>query len=449
MAIKVAVISLGCPKNQVDSEVMLAKLKDAGMEIVIDDIDADVVIVNTCAFIADAKKESIDTILDVAWLKEHRNLKGIVAAGCLVQRYKDELFSELPEIDAAIGIGDLESIVDAVKEAYQSGIGKKENKYKCVTRAENQILGGDRVVTGPEYSVYLKIAEGCDNHCTFCAIPSIRGKLRSRKIEEIVSEAKELASLGAKELVVVAQDTTSYGKDIYGKASLDVLLKELCKIDGIKWIRVLYCYPEDITESLVDVIAHEPKIVKYIDLPIQHISDKVLKKMGRRGDSALIKEKIALLRSKVPGIFIRTTVMVGFPTEDKEDFALLAEFLKEAKFERLGAFAFSSEEGTAAHEIKEGRVPENVKKKRLDVIMKNQYEIHKANNEKMLGKLTEVLCEGFDRPSGVYYGRSAHDAPEIDGKVYFSSKRRIKDGEFVNVKITEVIDYDLLGETLL
>ncbi|MBP5245536.1 MAG: 30S ribosomal protein S12 methylthiotransferase RimO [Clostridia bacterium] len=428
---------------------MLAKLKDAGMEIVIDDIDADVVVVNTCAFIADAKKESIDTILDVAWLKEHRNLKGIVAAGCLVQRYKDELFSELPEIDAAIGIGDLESIVDAVNQAYESGVGKKEDKYSVVTRAENQILGGDRVVTGPEYSVYLKIAEGCDNHCTFCAIPSIRGKLRSRKIEEIVSEAKELALLGAKELVVVAQDTTSYGKDIYGKASLDVLLKELCKVDGIKWIRVLYCYPEDITESLVDVIANEPKIVKYIDLPIQHISDKVLKKMGRRGDSALIKEKIALLRSKVPGIVIRTTVMVGFPTEDKEDFALLAEFLKEAKFERLGAFAFSSEEGTPAHEIKEGRVPENIKKKRLDVIMKNQYEIHKANNKKMLGQVIEVLCEGFDRPSGVYFGRSANDAPEIDGKVYFSSKRKINDGEFVNVKINEVIDYDLLGETLL
>ena len=449
MAVKVAMISLGCPKNQVDSEVMLAKLKDAGMEIVIDDIDADVVVVNTCAFIADAKKESIDTILDVAWLKEHRNLKGIVAAGCLVQRYKDELFSELPEIDAAIGIGDLESIVDAVNQAYESGVGKKEDKYSVVTRAENQILGGDRVVTGPEYSVYLKIAEGCDNHCTFCAIPSIRGKLRSRKIEEIVSEAKELALLGAKELVVVAQDTTSYGKDIYGKASLDVLLKELCKVDGIKWIRVLYCYPEDITESLVDVIANEPKIVKYIDLPIQHISDKVLKKMGRRGDSALIKEKIALLRSKVPGIVIRTTVMVGFPTEDKEDFALLAEFLKEAKFERLGAFAFSSEEGTPAHEIKEGRVPENIKKKRLDVIMKNQYEIHKANNKKMLGQVIEVLCEGFDRPSGVYFGRSANDAPEIDGKVYFSSKRKINDGEFVNVKINEVIDYDLLGETLL
>ncbi len=449
MAVKVAMISLGCPKNQVDSEVMLAKLKDAGMEIVIDDIDADVVVVNTCAFIADAKKESIDTILDVAWLKEHRNLKGIVAAGCLVQRYKDELFSELPEIDAAIGIGDLESIVDAVNQAYESGVGKKEDKYSVVTRAENQILGGDRVVTGPEYSVYLKIAEGCDNHCTFCAIPSIRGKLRSRKIEEIVSEAKELALLGAKELVVVAQDTTSYGKDIYGKASLDVLLKELCKVDGIKWIRVLYCYPEDITESLVDVIANEPKIVKYIDLPIQHISDKVLKKMGRRGDSALIKEKIALLRSKVPGIVIRTTVMVGFPTEDKEDFALLAEFLKEAKFERLGAFAFSSEEGTPAHEIKEGRVPENIKKKRLDVIMKNQYEIHKTNNKKMLGQVIEVLCEGFDRPSGVYFGRSANDAPEIDGKVYFSSKRKINDGEFVNVKINEVIDYDLLGETLL
>ncbi len=449
MAVKVALISLGCPKNQVDSEVMLAKLNKAGMEIVKDDIDADVVVVNTCAFIADAKKESIETILDVAWLKEHRNLKGIVAAGCLVQRYKDELFRELPEIDAAVGIGDLENIVDAVKAAYEAGIGKENKKYQCVTAAENQILGGDRVVTGSEYSVYLKIAEGCDNHCTFCAIPAIRGKLRSRKIEDVVSEAKELASLGAKELVVVAQDTTSYGKDIYGKPSLDVLLKELCKVDGVKWIRVLYCYPEDITESLADVIASEKKIVKYIDLPIQHISDKILRKMGRRGDSALIKEKIALLRSRIPGIVIRTTVMVGFPTEDKDDFALLAEFLKEAKFERLGAFTFSCEEGTPAYEIKDGTVPEKVKQKRLDVIMQNQYRIHTENNKKALGKVIEVLCEGFDVPSGVYFGRSAADAPEIDGKVYFSSKRKINEGEFVKVKITEVMDYDLLGETIL
>ena len=449
MAIKCAFISLGCPKNQVDSEVMLAKLNAAGIEIVEEDIHADVVVVNTCAFIESAKKEAIETILDVAWLKENRNLKGIVVTGCLAQRYKDELFKEIPEVDAAIGVGDLESIVDAVKAAYDRGCDKTKPVYRCITKAENQVLGGDRVITTPEYSVYLKISEGCDNHCTYCAIPAIRGKFRSRPVEDLVKEAEELAGLGARELIVVSQDSTSYGKDLYGKPSLDVLLTGLCKIDKLKWIRVLYCYPEDITENLADVIANQPKIVKYLDMPIQHISDKILKLMGRRGDSALIKEKIKLLRDKVPGLVLRSTVIVGFPKENNDDFALLAEFLKEIKFERLGVFAFSCEEGTPAALIKDGIVSEKTKQKRLDTLMKNQYLIHEANNREQIGNTIEVLCEGYDRPSGVYYGRSAFDAPEIDGKVYFRSSRRIQDGEFVNVKITEVIDYDLLGDVVL
>lgn len=449
MAIKCAFISLGCPKNQVDSEVMLAKLNAAGIEIVEEDIHADVVVVNTCAFIESAKKEAIETILDVAWLKENRNLKGIVVTGCLAQRYKDELFKEIPEVDAAIGVGDLESIVDAVKAAYGRGCDKTKPVYRCITKAENQVLGGDRVITTPEYSVYLKISEGCDNHCTYCAIPAIRGKFRSRPVEDLVKEAAELADLGARELIVVSQDSTSYGKDLYGKPSLDVLLTGLCKIDKLKWIRILYCYPEDITENLADVIANEPKIVKYLDMPIQHISDKILKLMGRRGNSALIKEKIKLLRDKVPGLVLRSTVIVGFPKEDNDDFALLAEFLKEIKFERLGVFAFSCEEGTPAALIKDGIVSEKTKQKRLDTLMKNQYLIHEANNREQIGNTIEVLCEGYDRPSGVYYGRSAFDAPEIDGKVYFRSSRRIQDGEFVNVKITEVIDYDLLGDVVL
>lgn len=449
MAIKCAFVSLGCPKNQVDSEVMLAKLNAAGIEIVPEDIDADVVVINTCAFIESAKKEAIETILDVDWLRENRHLKGIVVTGCLVQRYKDELFTELPEIDAAIGVGDIDSIVEAVKAAYENGGKKDVPKYACITVPENQTLGGDRVVSGPEYSVNLKISEGCDNHCTYCIIPKLRGKFRSRPIEDLVKEAAELADLGARELVVVSQDTTSYGKDLYGKPSLEELLKELCKIEKLKWIRILYCYPEDITESLAKTIAEEKKIVKYIDMPIQHISDKVLKLMGRRGDSALIKEKIKLLRDTVPGLTLRSTVIVGFHGEGKAEFAELAEFLKEVKFERLGVFAFSCEEGTPAEKMTDGIVSESVKQKRLDTLMKNQYEIHTANNQKQLGKTIEVLCEGYDRPSGVYYGRSAADAPEIDGKVYFRSQRKIPEGEFVSVKVSEVIDYDLLGDAVL
>ena len=449
MAIKCAFISLGCPKNQVDSEVMLAKLNAAGIEIVPEDIDADVIVINTCAFIESAKKEAIETILDVDWLRQNRNLRGIVVCGCLAQRYKQELFDEMPEIDAIVGVGDLEYIVEAVEAAYNNGGKNDVQKYCCVTVPENQVLGGDRVVTGPEHTVYLKISEGCNNHCTYCIIPKLRGKFRSRPVEDLVKEANELADLGARELVVVSQDTTSYGKDLYGKPSLELLLNELCKIEKLKWIRILYCYPEDITESLAQTIANQPKIVKYIDLPIQHISDKVLKLMGRRGDSKLVKEKIKLLRDNIPDLTLRSTVIVGFPGEGKQEYAELAEFLKEIKFERLGVFTFSCEEGTPAEKIKDGIVPEKTKEKRLDTLMRNQYGIHLANNKKSLGKTIEVLCEGFDKPSGVYYGRSKADAPEIDGKVYFRSSRKISDGEFVNVKVTEIIDYDLLGEAVL
>ncbi len=416
MAIKCAFVSLGCPKNKIDSEVMMAKLYAAGIEIVEEDIHADVVVINTCAFIESAKKEAIETILDVAWLKENRNLRGIVVCGCLAERYKEELFKELPEVDAAIGVGDLEHIVEAVEAAYNAP-NADAPKYFHITCAENQVLGGDRVVTPPEYSTYLKISEGCDNHCTYCIIPKLRGKFRSRPVEDLVKETKELCELGAREIVVVSQDTTSYGKDLYGKPSLDMLLRELCKIEKLKWIRVLYCYPEDVTLELAETIASEPKIVKYLDMPIQHISDKVLKLMGRRGDSALIKEKIKLLRDTIPGLVLRSTVIVGFPGEGKAEFAELAEFLKEVKFERLGVFTFSCEEGTPAEKIKEGIVPEKTKEKRLDTLMRNQFTIHEARNKTQVGKTLEVLCEGYDRPSGVYYGRSAADAPEIDGKV--------------------------------
>jgi len=356
----------------------------------------------------------------------------------------------MPEVDAIVGVGDIDKIAEAVKYAYEHGGEKTAPKYSCISLPENQKLGGDRVVTTPEYSVYIKISEGCDNRCTYCIIPYLRGKFRSRTIEDVVSEAKEMANLGAREIILVSQDTTRYGSDLYGEPALDRLLHEICKIDGIKWVRILYCYPEELTESLVKTIAEEPKVVKYIDLPIQHISDNVLKAMNRRGDSKLIKEKIALLRREIPGVVVRSTVIVGFPGETKEDFALLAEFLKEIKFERLGVFEFSCEEGTPAAKIKEGIVPEKTKRKRYDTLMQNQLPVHEGYNRTKLGKTIEVLCEGYDKAAGVYFGRSELDSPDIDGKVYFSSKdRKLSEGEFVNVKITEVMDYDLLGEVIL
>lgn len=450
MSIKCAFVSLGCPKNLMDAEVMLSTLLKHDIEIVEEDIHADVVVVNTCAFIESAKQEAIDTILDVNWLRENRHLKGIVVTGCLSQRYKEEIFELMPEVDAIVGVGDIEKIAEAVEYAYKYGGKKDVPKYSCVTIPENAPLGGDRVVTTPEYSVYIKISEGCDNRCTYCIIPYLRGKYRSRTIEDIVAEAKEMVSLGAKEIILVSQDSTRYGIDLYGKESLSDLLNELCKIEGLKWIRILYCYPEAITDELVDTIANQPKVVKYIDLPIQHINDKVLKMMNRRGNGQLIRDKIKLLRDKVPGIAIRSTVIVGFPGEGNKEFAELAEFLKEVKFERLGVFTFSCEEGTPAANIKEGIVSEKTKQRRYDSLMQNQYTIHEKFNQSLVGKVMQVLCEGYDKASGVYFGRSVYDSPEIDGKVYFSSKaRKIAEGEFVNVKISEVLDYDLLGEVVL
>ena len=445
--IKVGFVSLGCEKNRVDTEVMLKKLIDAGMEIVPEDIDADVIVINTCAFIENAKKEAIENILDVAWLRENRSLKGIVVTGCMAQRYGEELFSELPEIDSLIGVGDLGNIVEAVKSAYEKGGSgdNRESKYCCITKAENQVLGEDRVITTPEYSTYIKISEGCDNHCTYCAIPMIRGRFRSRTIEDIVREAKELAEMGTTELMIISQDTTRYGLDIYGELKLPELLRELCKIETLHWIRLLYCYPEETTDELIEVIATEEKIVKYIDMPIQHISDKILKLMNRRGNSALIKDRIKALRDRIPDVIIRTTVIVGFPGEKGEDFATLAEFLKETKFDRLGVFTYSEEEGTAAAKLPE-KVSEKQMIRRCDSLMQNQMEIHEELNRKLVGKTLEVLCEGFDPVSETYYGRSKFDAPEIDGKVYFEKTRNVLEGEYVNVKIREVIEYDLVGE---
>ena len=438
--IKVGFVSLGCPKNQLDTEVMLHELYEEGFEIVSEDIDADVIVVNTCAFIESAKQEAIDNIIDIGWLKKNRSLKAIVVTGCLAERYRDSIFDELPEVDAILGVGSIHNIAEAVREAVN---GKKYSSYEDKNTVK---LGGERIVTTPEYYAYLKIAEGCDNHCAYCAIPSIRGKFRSRPMEELIEEAKTMEGLGVKELVVIAQDTTRYGKDLYGEYKLAELLTRITDETTIPWIRVLYCYPDKVTDELVEVFKTNPRVLKYIDLPIQHISDHMLTAMNRHGDSALIRSVVKKLRDNVPDMIIRTTVIVGFPGETEEDFTELCEFVKEARFDRLGAFTYSREEDTPAYDF-DDQIDEQVKQDRYDIVMRTQGDITEEQNEAMIGKKLTVLCEDYDPVSETYYGRSANDAPEIDGKVYFRApKKSVEPGEFVKVKITEAVDYDLVGD---
>ncbi len=442
--VKVGFVSLGCSKNLVDTEVMLAKLVEAGYEITPEDVDADVIIVNTCAFIESAKKEAIDNILDVAWLKEHENLKAIVVTGCLAERYRDQIFEEIPEVDAVIGVGSLDKIVDAV-DAVVNG-----EKYSAFDDKNTAPLGGERIVTTPEYTAYLKIAEGCDNCCTYCAIPMIRGCFRSRPIEDIVKEAKELEEIGVKELNIVAQDTTRYGLDLYGEYKLVDLIRAICAETKIPWIRLLYCYPDKITDELVCEMRDNDRVVKYIDLPIQHISDRILSAMNRHGDGAMIRKTVKKLRENVPGICIRTTVIVGFPGETDADFEELCEYVKEAEFDRLGAFTYSREEDTPAYDFDE-QIDEQTKQDRYDIIMKEQLHISSAKNEKLIGKKLRVLCEAYDPVAEVYFGRGTADAPDIDTKIYFKNalgKKRIAPGSFVDVRIEEAVDYDLIGRTV-
>ncbi len=442
--VKVGFVSLGCSKNLVDTEVMLAKLVEAGYAITPEDTDADVIIINTCAFIESAKKEAIDNILDVAWLKEHENLKAIVVTGCLAERYQTQIFDEIPEVDAVIGVGSLDKIVEAV-DAVMEG-----KTYSAFDDKNTSALGGERIVTTPEYTAYLKIAEGCDNCCTYCAIPLIRGHFRSRPIEDIVKEAKELEDIGVQELNIVAQDTSRYGLDLYGEYSLVRLIRAICAETSIPWIRLLYCYPDKITDELVAEIRDNDRVVKYIDLPIQHISDHVLSAMNRHGDGKMIRETVKKLRDNVPGITIRTTVIVGFPGETEEDFNELCEYVKEAEFERLGAFTYSREEDTPAYDF-DDQIDEQTKQDRYDIIMKEQLQISSAKSEALIGKKLRVLCEAWDPAAEIYFGRSAADAPDIDTKVYFKNglgKRRIEPGEFVTVLIQEAVDYDLVGKTV-
>lgn len=440
MNYKVGMISLGCPKNQVDAEHMLAMMDAEGWEIV-DYVDGcDVVIVNTCGFIDDAKKEAIENILDMVELKKEGVISKIIVTGCLAQRYKDEIVKEIPEVDAVVGIGANGDIIKTVEEV-MSGVDTIE-KYppQCELPLE-----GQRILTTPQYWAYLKIGEGCSNRCTYCTIPSIRGNMRSRSMENVIDEAKQLTELGVKELILIAQDTTSYGLDLYGELKLPELLNELCKIDSIEWIRLLYCYPDRITDELIETMKNQEKIVNYIDLPLQHADDKILKAMNRRGDQALIRSVISKLRSEIPDVVIRTTFIVGFPGEGEEEFETLAEFVNEIEFDRLGVFTFSPQEGTPAYDM-DNQVEDDVKTRRGEVIMQDQYSIMEEKNNEKIGKTYKVVVEDYDGYSDSYTGRTYMDAPEIDGLVKFTSHKDLDIGDFVDVEIFDIEDYDLIGE---
>lgn len=439
---KVGFVSLGCSKNLVDTEVMLYNLHSAGFEITPEEEEAEIIIINTCGFIESAKQESIDNILDAERLKEWGKCRHIIATGCLVERYREEVMREMPEIDAIVGVGSLCDIAEACLAVMRG------EKYSSFRDKETSKLGGDRILTTESHFAYLKVSEGCDNLCTYCAIPLIRGKHRSRPIEDIVAEAKNLESMGVRELNLIAQDTTRYGLDLYGEYSLARLVRAITDSTTIPWIRLLYCYPDKITDELIEQFRTNDRLVKYMDIPIQHISNSVLKRMNRHGDRAEIESAIKRLRESVPGIVLRTTAMVGFPGETEEDFTELCEFIKEARFDRFGAFTFSAEEGTAAADM-DCQVDEQVKQDRYDILMQTQLLISEEQNAEKIGKTITVLCDGFDAASEVYYGRSYADAPDVDGKVYFTSKRKITPGDFVLVKITEAMDYDLVGEAIL
>lgn len=440
MAYKVGMVSLGCPKNQMDAELMLGRLRDAGIELTAESGLADVVIVNTCGFIEDAKKESIENILEFAQLKKEGQIRKIIVTGCMAERYKDELLKELPECDAVLGLGANGDIVEAVETVLRGERMARFPDKGCWS------LEGNRLQTTPDFFAYLRIGDGCNNCCTYCAIPLIRGRLRSRDRDAVVEEARGLAERGVKELTLVAQDTTLYGADWDGESHLPELLERLCEIEGLRWIRLLYCYPEHITDRLLDVIAAQDKMAKYMDIPIQHANGKVLAAMNRPGDAASLKALLRHIREKVPGIVLRTTVMTGFPGEGKKEFAELCEFIKEMRFERLGCFAFSPEEGTKAA-LLPNPVEEKEKQRRRDIVMEEQTLITDRYNRSRVGKTLDVLVESYDRYAECWFGRSEADAPDIDCKVFFAGgPRDVRPGDFVRVKITDVLDWDLMGE---
>lgn len=440
MAVRVGMVSLGCPKNQVDAEKMMFSLRKYGFELIQDAALADVAIINTCGFIQSAKEEAIETMLEFIALKKEGRIKGVICTGCLAERYKQDILDEMPELDAVVSLGKDAEIAQIVKDIMS---GENGEKLYAGDKCSLPLEGGRIISTQPFYA-YLKIAEGCSNGCTYCAIPAIRGKFRSRTIENILEEARWLADNGVTELVVVAQDTTRYGEDIYGESRLPELLTELCKIEGFHWIRTLYLYPERITDKLIDTIAEQDKLVKYFDIPIQHCNADILKRMNRCGSRETLTELIGKIRARIPNVIIRTTLITGFPGETQEQFEELAEFANDMRFERLGCFAYSAEEGTPAAKF-EGQLTDEEKERRSDVIMEQQMFINDVQNQEMIGKVVEVVTEGFDRYAECCFGRSAADAPEIDGKIFFSSERKLTVGEYVKVKIDDTLDCDLLG----
>ena len=439
MSYNVGFISLGCPKNQVDAELMLAKVQNAGFNIVDVAYEADVVVINTCGFIEDAKKEAIDNILEMADLKNEGSIKKIIVTGCLAERYKDEIAKEFPEVDGVIGLGANGDIAEVINSVMND---------ECIEKfpdKEKMPLCGDRLLTTPQHWAYLKIADGCSNCCTYCAIPAIRGGFRSRPMEEIIEEAEKLAADGTKEIIIIAQDTTRYGLDLYGELKLPELLRKLNNIEGLAWIRMLYCYPDRITDELIDTMASCEKVLHYIDLPLQHADGRILKSMNRTGDRESLEALIDKIREKMPDVVLRTTFITGFPGEDEKAFNNLSEFIDDIMFDRLGCFAYSAEEGTPAAEM-ENQVDEDVRKHRADVIMEQQYDIFEYKQRKLIGTTIKCIVEGYDAYTDSYFGRTWKDAPEIDSIVYFTGIGDYNAGDIVDVEIFDINEYDLMGE---
>ena len=431
-------ISLGCAKNQVDCERMMYRVQEAGHTVCPDVDGCDVVVINTCGFIDSAKSEAIDYILSTASLKAEGRVGKILVTGCLSQRYQDEIMKEMPEVDGVLGTGSYTEIVPAIEALLED---KQVADFGSIDVPEQET---GRVVTTPEHYAFIKIAEGCDNHCAYCVIPSLRGKYRSRQMDDVLYEARMLADSGVKELIVVAQDTSRYGTDLPGhKRLLPELLRQLCRIEGLHWIRVHYVYPDEIDDELIDVMASEPKIVKYLDIPIQHINDDILRRMNRRGNGEYVKELFAKLRREIPGLVLRTSLITGLPGEGEAEFAQLCDFLKEYKLERVGAFAFSPEEGTRAAEME---YPDTeIARQRADMVAEIQSRIMDDYNESCIGKTMQVLCEGYDPDEESYYGRTFADSPDIDGKIWFTAEKHIKTGDFADVRVVDAYDGELVG----
>ncbi|MCI6165701.1 MAG: 30S ribosomal protein S12 methylthiotransferase RimO [Lachnospira sp.] len=436
---KIMFISLGCDKNLVDTENMLGILKNKNFEFTDDENQADVIVVNTCCFINDAKQESINTILEMAEHKKDGLCKALIVTGCLAHRYKDEIIKEIPEVDALLGTSSYDKIAEVIVSVLEG------KGYNCIEDADRlPVVEAQRVVTTAGYFEYLKIAEGCDKHCTYCIIPKVRGNYRSYPIEYLVKQAGKLVEDGAKELILVAQETTLYGVDLYGKKSLPLLLHELAKIDGLEWIRILYCYPEEVDDELIAAIKNEPKVCHYLDMPIQHASDNVLKRMGRRTNQKELKDIISKLRNEIPDIALRTTLITGFPGETEDDFEELMDFVDEMEFDRLGVFTYSKEEDTPAATM-DNQIDEAVKESRRDEVMQLQQEISCDKSAQMVGKCIDVMIEGYIPEDDTYVGRSYKDAPNVDGYVFVNADRQLMSGTIVNVCITGSTEYDLIG----